>query len=235
MTPGQTFSGVAGVLKLIADVVRDTRELVEALNDGRKFLAAKHPEAESQFAELLEQMEKTVVGLSQVTALVTSFGFVSERGKIPASEAVRFNNYVMDQRKQIVALRSDIRKLKGNCDKVRAIRDDLNKRAKGNDWSALFGLLNVKSKKRAGELAGIISNFYADDQRMLDVIGELLKTADRALTEAERALGSPGQVYVSELDTAAAVLAMYAAVFGTHQADLDALADAMHETASSLR
>ena len=51
---------IADVIRQLADVVKNTREIVEAVNDGRKFLASNHPEAQQDFSDLLGQMQLTV-------------------------------------------------------------------------------------------------------------------------------------------------------------------------------
>jgi hypothetical protein len=70
-------SEIAVVLQQPADVVKNTREIVEAVNDGRKFLASRHPEAKQDLSDLIGQMQLTIEGLAEVTSVISGFRFVS--------------------------------------------------------------------------------------------------------------------------------------------------------------
>src|SRR4051812_3814504 len=98
---------VADALALVTQIVRDTREIVRSVDDGRAYLAVRHPEAGPEFRELLHQMQLTVVGLAEVTKVVTRFRFtIDERPS--AAEVTRFNDYVISQQKVLVDLRNRI-------------------------------------------------------------------------------------------------------------------------------
>jgi hypothetical protein len=56
----------------------------------------------------------------------------------------------------------------------------------------MFGLFGEKARQRSLELAGSLSNFYADDQRMIELFQETLQLAEEAIKEVEDALGPPG-------------------------------------------
>jgi len=47
---------IAEALKLVGDVVKSTREVIDAINDKRKYLKRYHPTAEPQLGALLAQM-----------------------------------------------------------------------------------------------------------------------------------------------------------------------------------
>jgi hypothetical protein len=69
---------VADALKMLTDVINNTRDIIDAVNDGRKYLASKYPDARGDLAKLLDQMEITVVGLADVTKILTGFQFTVE-------------------------------------------------------------------------------------------------------------------------------------------------------------
>jgi hypothetical protein len=123
-------SEVADVIKMLGEVVKNTREIVDAVNDGRKFLAAKHPEAQREFSDLLSQMQHAIEGLADVTKVISGFRFVLHKGAVDLGtvdrELARFNDYVIEQKKDITTLRDNRCKLKADCDKVRVLRDKLN-------------------------------------------------------------------------------------------------------------
>jgi hypothetical protein len=225
---------VADAVKMIADVVRSTRELVDAVNGGRAYLASRHPEAGEDFAALLGQMQRAMEGLAEVTKVVSGFRFEIEDGKAVRGEVARFNAYVVEQGKAVTSLRAEIKELKADCDKVRDLRDALDAHAAKPRFGSMFGLLGVESRKRAEELAARLSNFYADDQRMIDALSTLLELADRALGEADEALGPRATAYADNVDEAATILRMYAVAFDDSRRQLDAMVDSLDATARAL-
>lgn len=46
-------SDIAEVVKMVADVVRNTREIIQAVNDGRKYLELNYPDSKDEWADLL--------------------------------------------------------------------------------------------------------------------------------------------------------------------------------------
>jgi hypothetical protein len=225
---------IADLLHGLAELVRDTRDLTEAVKDGRKFLAREHPEAKAAIVELLAQMRTTIVGLAGVTALITSFRFTDAAGA-SASEAARFNNHMIAQKERLARLRNDIRQLKGNCDSVRRSRDKLNALAGDpGGWSAMFRLFGVERQQREQELASTLSQFYADDQHMIILVERVLDMAMQALSEADAVFGPPAMADPNQVGAAAAVLGVYAAAFGTTEHDLESLANSMDDAIQSL-
>jgi hypothetical protein len=224
---------VADALKMLTDVINNTRDIIDAVNDGRKYLAAKYPDARGDLAKLLDQMEITVVGLADVTKILTGFQFTVE-GTARDLEPARYNSYVIEQRAKSTELRGKISSLKGNCEEIRKLRDALNARAEGRQWWSTFTLLGVKDQQRAQELWSKLSDFYADDLRMIDAIELMLTTAERAIDEVSAALGGPGLAYPQLVLEAAAVLKVYDSVFRDSQRDLVKLADSLRTQAREL-
>ena len=224
---------IAAASQLLADIVKNTKTVVDAVNDGRKYLESRHPDAVPQFAALLREMRVTVVGLAEATKIVSRFRFTVE-GADMDSEARRFNDYVLEQEARVIELKQRIRDLKGSCDKIRELRDDLDRRSKSRDWAAMFGLLGDKARQRATELAGPLSQFYADDQRMIEAIQNALDLSQRVLAEVEEALGPPGSAYPHNVPVAARVLGTYANVFEQQRRELDELALPLEEAAAAL-
>ena len=72
---------IADTTALLGEVVRNTRELLKAVNDGQAYLASKHPDAAKDFGKLLGQMQLAVEGLAEVTKVVSNFRFeIGEKG-----------------------------------------------------------------------------------------------------------------------------------------------------------
>lgn len=224
---------IADAITLLGEVVRNTRELVKAVNDGREYLATRHREAAEDFGELLSQMQLAVEGLAEVTKVVSSFRF--EVGdKVAPGEGARFNDYVIAQQGAVTVLRGRIRELKADCEQVRILRDALDNRSKSRAWGSMFGLLGVKSRRQAQDLASKLSNFYADDLRMIESLEQVLRIARRALREVNASLGPEGVSYDFNVERAALILGMYASAFHVRQEELDDLVDELDRAARAL-
>jgi|GEM_PF-1432647 len=233
-----SINEVADVIKMLGDVVKSTREIIDAVNDGKKFLALKHPEAQQNFSNLIMQMQKTIEGMAKVTSVISNFRFVTD-GKVVARmtadrELARFNDYIIRQKSDIAALKNDIRKLKTDCEKIRQLRDKLDARSKDRSWGSLFGLLGAKAQQRTLELHGTISNFYADDQKMIDLFNQTLELAERAIQDVEEVLGPAGIANPYNIPIAAEILGTYSVLFGAPNRELHALADIMNKAQSVL-
>ncbi len=230
-------SEVAGVIGQLADLIKNTREIVKAINDGRQYLALKHPEARKDFNDLLGQIQLTIEGLAEVTKVIQGFRFITDGGPVNRETAERdlsrFNDYVIAQKKDIATLRNRIRELKADCDKVRALRDKLDASSETRSWVSLFGL-GAKEQQRTLELSSSVSNFYADDQRMIDLFRQTLDLAESAMQDVENALGPPGIANPYNVPNAAEVLRTYAMLFDSPQKDLYKLADVLSETRTAL-
>lgn len=226
---------LADSIQILADVVHNTRELADAVKDGREFFAREHADAKKDLVTLLSQMQKTIEGLASVTSVVTGFKF-TETGAGVDYEPARFNEHMLAHKKKVAGLRGNIRELKGNCKKIRIARDKLNELA-GNksDWAAMFRLFSKQRRQMNARLAQTLSNFYADDQQVIWVVERLLDLSQAALTEADEALGRAGTASPHNVGAAAAVLNVYAAAFKQSEADLEALVTTLNESVDALR
>jgi len=226
-------SEVAELVGKLSEVVKNTREIIDAVNDGKKYLELKFPEAKHDFSELLAQMQLTVNGLSNVTKIIHGFRFafhesVSETE--PAlRELARFNDYTIEQKKDITELENKINKLKADCEKIRSIRDKLDAGTKSRAWGSLFELLGIKKAETSLRLHDTLSNFYSDDQRMIELVQKTLHLAKNAIEEVESTLGPPGSANPYNLPIAANTLGTYAMLFKQPQVELTELAAALSE------
>jgi hypothetical protein len=232
-------SEVADLIKKLGDVVKSTREIVEAVNDGRKFLKLRYPDAQPDLINLLNQMQQAIEGLARVTRVVSSFRFVFDgtttNRPTADRELSRFNDYVIAQREDVATLKGQIRQLKADCDRVRVLRDKLDAHTKSRSWGSMFELFGTKAKRRSLELHGSLSNFYADDQRMIELLTETLKLAEGALQEVVESLGPPGIADPYRVPAAAAILMTYSRLFEDPQNELNRLADELSAARSALQ
>ena len=226
---------IADAVELVAKLVHNTRSIVQAVNDGREYLARRYPDAANQFADLLDQMQITVEGLADTTAVMSGFYFVQGDRRTTERDLQSFRSYVIAQDEKVASLRTQVRKLKADCDKIRTLRDDLNARRDDGTWSSMFGLLGMRKSGKRDDLAAAISEFYADDQRMIYEIEELLTLSRQALRDVRSALGPPGHADPNNVPTAARMLGIYSEAFHEPQEQLQKLVDELQNTATQLR
>jgi hypothetical protein len=219
---------VADAIKLLGDVVKSTREIINAVIDGKDYLKTRFPDAKQELVDLLAQMRVTILGLAEVTKVISGFRFVYDGTSVDpgtaARELARFNDYIIAQKVHVASLKNNIGELKGKCDKARQLRDKLDARTGSRAWGSMFGLLGAKAEARSAELSGALSQFYADDQMMIEHVTAMLRLAERAIEDVNNSLGPPGIANPYHLPTAAALLGSYATLFQGPKAALDQLA-----------
>jgi hypothetical protein len=229
---------IAKSIKLLGDVVKSTRAIIKAVNDGREYLKRYYPDAQGDVSSLLKQMQRAIEGLASVTKVFSGFRFVVAGTSVDRATAgrdlARLNDYLIAQRKKASSLKGKIRDLKSDCDKVRRLRDKLDARTKTRTWGSMFELFGSKARKRSKELATALSNFYADDQGMIQLLSDTLALAEKALTEVEDTLGPPGIADPYNVPVAAQVLGLYAVLFRAAHNDLESLADDMNQARMAL-
>jgi len=229
---------IAESIKLLGEVVKRTREIVDAVKDGRAYLKRYHPEAQGDLSSLLRQMQQAIEGLASVTKVISGFRFVVAGTSVDRAAAdrdlARLNDYLIEQRKHASILKGNIRELKADCDKVRQLRDKLDTRTKSHSWGSMFELFGAKARERSQELHSALSNFYADDQRMIELLSHGLAMTERALVEVEDALGPPGMLNPYNVPVAAEVLGLYSMIYRTSDNDLHSLADELSEACTAI-
>lgn len=83
-------------------------------------------------------------------------------------------------------------------------------------------------------LAGNLSNFYADDQRIIEQFTSILKLSPTALKDANKALGPAGSASPDNVGAAADVLHVYASAFEQSEAELTELSDTLRDAVQIL-
>jgi hypothetical protein len=224
---------LAELIKLTGDVIKSTREILAAFNDGRKYLARHYPEAQGDLKDLLEQMERAIEGLSSVTGVISGFRFTivpnaEFNSDTARADLVRFNEYLIEQRDKTTSLKSRIRELKANCDKVRQLRDKLDARSQSRTWGSMFELFGLSARNRSIELASALGSFYADDQQMIELLTKNLDLAESAISEVESTLGPPATQNPYNVPIAAQTLGIYAELFRAPDLDLQSLANELN-------
>jgi hypothetical protein len=225
---------VADAVGMLAEGVSRIRTLVDALNDGRAYLRAKHPTAEPDLAELLEQMNITIIGLVSAAETITSIDFTldgSDRDRSPAM----FNERLRDASAERAKLAANISKLKGSCSRMEKLSKDLDARAKGKPW---WSLLGGRAAKQAEQLANNFGDLFFWDQRMIEQARIVLHASRRTLDEVREVLRA-GQgvsgMSVANVDAAARVLWAQQAALRPHVERLEELRDEVADLIADLR
>jgi hypothetical protein len=178
-------------------------------------------------------MQRAIEGLASVTKVISSFRFTLAGASVDRASAerdlARLNKYLIAQREKSSILKGSIRDLKADCDKVRRLRDKLDARTKTRAWGSMFELFGSKARKRSQELHSALSNFYADDQRMIELLSESLALTEKAVAEVEDSLGPPGTANPYNVPIAAQVLGLYAGLFRSPNDELHGLADELNQ------
>ena len=235
-SPMSIVKEIADAIELLAGVVKNTQSIVNAVDDGKEYLARNHPDAAKDFEQLLDQMQVAVVGLAAATAVVTDFRFTIGSEYARERDLAQFNKYVVKQGVKIQKLRGQIRNLKGDCEKIRVLWESLNKRrTKDESWSSMFGLLGMRRSNRREELARSISRFYANDQEMIRAIEMILELAEKALKDVVSSLGKPGRQHPFNVPIAAQMLGVYSSAFEEPQKQLNDLVSALNDAANDLK
>src|SRR5262249_12631771 len=114
-----SLKDVADLIKMLGDVVKSTREIVKAVNDGKDYLKDRFHDAQCYLVSLLVQMRRTIVGLAEVTKVISAFRFVYDGESVNRESAdqelARFNKYIIEQKVSVERLRENIGTLKANC------------------------------------------------------------------------------------------------------------------------
>ena len=145
-----SVSDTAAAVKLITDIVNNTISIIKAINDGQEYLKRRHPDAQTDWAKLISEMQLTIEGLAEVTKVLSGFRFgIGITGQPTDADLARFNNYVITQGAKVVELNNQIRRLRGSSGKISNLRDDLNRRAGQRTLE-----LDVGTSWRKGAAAG---------------------------------------------------------------------------------
>lgn len=224
----------AQALSELSDLIENTRSIIKAINDGKEYLARKHPAASKDFAALLKQMRVAVEGLAEVTAVVQNFRFTVSSRAATERSLERFNKHMVKHNTKVTKLRGKIRKLKADCSKIGKLRDKLNDKSSGRSWSRMFNLVGIRAGHKRDQLALTIGSFYSDDLRMIGVVENTLALAEQALADVDDSLGPPGQQDPYNVPRAAEMLAVYSGMYKEPHKKLQQLADDMSNAASSL-
>jgi hypothetical protein len=94
---------VADVIEMVGKMIKGTRDIVDAFKDAGAYLRRSYPEVPQDLSGLLTEMRKTLVGLAEVTDVITDFQFTVD-GEGVDHQPARFNDMVIDRKHRLVQL-----------------------------------------------------------------------------------------------------------------------------------
>jgi hypothetical protein len=201
---------VTDAVELVAKTIENTRQIAAAFKDAHTYLIKRFPTAQPDLAGLLSEMRQTIIGLAQVSDVITEFQFTTS-GPGRDWEPVRFNNMIIERKHRIFELRDSISRLKGSSGKMQEYATKLTGR-EGRPYWELFDVMGL-ARERAMDLGQKFNDLYVVDERIVELFQTLMNAAREALQEVSNALGPPGAADPGNVDAAARVLGQYSGEF----------------------
>ncbi len=218
---GAVYQDIRQVVRDIKHLVTQSKELIQAVRDGRAYVEKFHPNEKGLLSELLEQMRATFAGLISVSRLVTDFDFTidgSDRDRQPS----RFSEYLVQARTDLESLESNLTILKASCTRVHLLGQALQMRADKESWWYLFG---DAIGDQAGRLAPQFDALFGVDATMITNLTNAMIASREALDDVRDALRDGAGLSVDNVSRAAAVLHERAAEYRPVEWELKQLRD----------
>jgi hypothetical protein len=201
---------VIEAIDVVATAIDNTRKIVSALNDASDYLRKSYPDSVKHLEGLFEEIRTTLVGLAQVSDVVTEFRF-STAGADLDRQPARFNDFVISRKERIAAMKNSIETLKGSSAETARQADAIAAWGGRRYWQ-LFDFLGRGAALEA-QLAIQFNDLWAVDGRIVEMFTKLVNAAQTALDETSEALGPSGTADPSNVPKAAAILGEYAREF----------------------
>lgn len=221
---------VREAVRAIADLVGQTRVILQAIKDGTAYLQKNFPDAQGDLSELLEEMRTTVVGLISASRVVPDFAFTVDGSDLDRQPA-RFNDHLVKSGETLSRLRSDVSRLKGSCTDMIEIRDHLGDRAGNAPWWTVLGISD-KAQVTAQKLHLAFTKLYEIDYAMTQQAEVVLDGTEEALERVKAALltgTGTSAMSVANVKKAAKVLHDQAVVLRPQLRELEELRDDLSE------
>jgi hypothetical protein len=199
-------------LNLVADGIKSVKTIADAVNNGRDYLKAKHPEIQSDLQAMVGELGKSLFVIKQASAVLTNFRFaiaVDTQG----TELARFNGYFIKSKTEAQHLRDHIDDLRTHCSKVREHASRISGPATAIGFAKIFTLLGLNSPKREKELGERLDKLAYEDFALANSAERMLKCLEDALRDVQNALGDGGSMFPQNVPQAAALLAEYGPEF----------------------
>jgi hypothetical protein len=203
---------VTDAIDLITRNINNIRTLVEACQDGGKFLMTHHPGVRDDLGAMCHEMQKTLHAIAAASAIVTHFRFTVATDAMHA-EPARFNDYLMEHKSQALEVRDQLETMRGHCHVIREHAASMEKTADSFSLRSLFSLIGVDSRERQDELRAALEEIYNDEMAYHATMSAMSDAVHRALEAVQDALGPSGAMDPVNVPIAAEVLGAHADAF----------------------
>jgi hypothetical protein len=212
-------------IKLVADAIKNIKEIHTAIKDGKKYFEKAHPEIKKDVVAMCNELYKTCNAIATASSIITNFRFNGSPSAID-NEPTRFNNYFISFKTNNSEAENLIRTLKGHCHIIKAHADKITNGNSNLFWNIIS---SSASDQRKAELGQMLQNIYNDEQDFYNVVYQMAKSMHLAIEDVTNALTVNGLMLGTQVPQAATSLQIYAAIFK----DLEALATTTRDQISA--
>ena len=198
-------------LKLVTEGIKSVKAIAEAVQNGRDYLKAKHPEIQRDLRELVLELRKSLLVIKQASAVLTNFRFAIATDT-QGTELREFNDYFIKSKTDSQYLRERIDDLRTHCSKVRDHAFRISASA-GTGFARIFALLGLNSPEREKELGERLDKLAYEDFELANSAEVMLTCLENALKDVQNALGDGGAMFPENVPNAARLLSEYGPEF----------------------
>lgn len=198
-------------LKLVSEGIKSVKTIMDAVQSGRNYLRAKHPEVQNDLRELVAELRKSLLVIKQASAVLTNFRF-AVAADTQGTDLMRFNDYFIKSKTDSQYLQDHIDDLRTHCSKVRDHAFRISESV-GTGLAGIFALLGLNSPKNEKELAERLDKLSYEDFEVANSAQIMLTCLKEALTDVQNALGEGGAMYPENVPQAASLLSQYGRQF----------------------
>ena len=181
------FQTVVDGIDDIYKSIEDIDNIVKAFYDGQKFLTDNYPEARKDVVIMMNEMDKTLVGLSSACSIITHFSFIMDN-EPSVQNLQRFNDQFSESRDLNFQLSKQLDILRGSCHKI---REHANKIESETNVSGFFEILGFKPDQEILMLSESLQQIYDDESGSYLAISRLYRIIDLTLEDIRITLGGP--------------------------------------------
>jgi len=195
-------------ITLVADAIKNIKEIHTAIKDGKKYFEKAHPEIKKDVSDMCAELQKTCNAIATASSVITNFRFNSSAGALD-NEPTRFNDYFINYKKNKNEAEDLIRSLKGHCYIIKQHADKISYGNTNSFWT-YFGL---QSMQREQELGVLLQNIYDDEQDFHSIVYLMAHSMNSAIEDVTDALCENGMMSSTKVPTAALKLSEYSKSF----------------------
>jgi hypothetical protein len=213
-------------LEAVAKAIENIEAIVEAVRDGKDYLAKKHPEAMAHVAAMLGEMRKTMGVVRDGSAVLTGFWFAADNASLRD-----FNALYRGHLRRAQELEAQIENLRGHCTVIRDHAFAMQVKEIKGGWPFLWvgEMLGLSSAAREHELGQRLDKLAYEDGAVANAAGQMLGALNSSLRSVQEALGSDRVADPANVAAAGALLAEHAAAFDPLEKEAEKAAAAIEK------